>query len=131
MQLFIRFIARYLIPPSKDPYDLRIHKSDIDSDIYNRKKLFGFLFLKEKLEKMYPLSGGKRNGFFVEAGAHDGEYTSNTLYLELNLNWTGLLVEPQSKKFQTLLSKNRKTWNSNCCLSTKPYPFQVSFTVLI
>jgi FkbM family methyltransferase len=32
-------------------------------------------------------------GFFIEAGAYDGEFASNTLLLE-SLGWTGLLVEP-------------------------------------
>ncbi|KAG7168827.1 Star-like 13 [Homarus americanus] len=32
-------------------------------------------------------------GFFLEAGALDGEFISNTLYLEQQLGWTGLLVE--------------------------------------
>lgn len=40
-------------------------------------------------------------GFFFEAGAHDGVSQSNTHQLELQLGWTGVLVEP-SKQFQSL-----------------------------
>ncbi|KAG7156877.1 hypothetical protein Hamer_G024123 [Homarus americanus] len=36
---------------------------------------------------------GKREGFFVEVGAVDGETLSNSLYLERNLGWSGLLIE--------------------------------------
>ena len=36
----------------------------------------------------------KTGGFYVEAGAYDGEELSNTLLFELYRNWTGLLVEP-------------------------------------
>jgi len=39
------------------------------------------------------LLGGRRNGFFVECGAHDGEHLSNTLFFELERDWTGLLIE--------------------------------------
>jgi FkbM family methyltransferase len=37
---------------------------------------------------------GRRNGFFVEAGAHDGFTQSNTYWLEAFRGWRGLLVEP-------------------------------------
>ena len=40
--------------------------------------------------------GDKSGGFFVEAGAFDGELFSNTLLLEKNRGWTGLLVSLQS-----------------------------------
>ena len=43
-----------------------------------------------------------RNGFFIEAGAFDGEISSNTLFFELKQNWTGLLVEPNPDIFQML-----------------------------
>ena len=43
-----------------------------------------------------------RNGFFIEAGAYDGEISSNTLFFELKQNWTGLLVEPNPDIFQML-----------------------------
>ena len=46
-------------------------------------------------------------GFFIEAGAFDGETISNTLHFELNRGWTGLLVEPDPVAFKVLKSKNR------------------------
>ena len=45
------------------------------------------------------LFGRLRNGFFIEAGAHDGVDISNTLYLEKQLGWTGILVEPNPDTF--------------------------------
>ncbi len=32
---------------------------------------------------------GRRNGFYVECGAGDGEGLSNTLFFERERNWTG------------------------------------------
>jgi len=42
----------------------------------------------------------KRGGFFIEAGANNGVWQSNTLYLETELGWSGLLIEPNKKKFE-------------------------------
>lgn len=38
--------------------------------------------------------GHARNGTFVEAGALDGVFHSNTLFFERELDWRGVLVEP-------------------------------------
>ena len=35
----------------------------------------------------------QREGFFVECGAYDGETRSNTLNLERELGWSGVLIE--------------------------------------
>jgi hypothetical protein len=51
---------------------------------------------------------GRRNGFFVECGAHDGEFNSNSLFFEMERNWTGLLIEPDPTAYEKLLQKNRK-----------------------
>ncbi|VDP32958.1 unnamed protein product, partial [Soboliphyme baturini] len=64
----------------------------------------------------------KRNGFFVEAGAYDGEEFSNSLYFEKELNWTGLLIEPDDESYEQLSRKQRKAWRLKACLcgSHKP-----------
>ena len=56
-----------------------------------------------------------KDGFFIEAGAFDGETFSNTLFFELKQNWTGLLVEPNPDVFQMLTVKVRYQYG---CLST-------------
>jgi FkbM family methyltransferase len=52
------------------------------------------------------LTNFKQSGYFVEFGACDGKYLSNTLLLEKKYNWTGILAEP-SRHFHNLLIKNR------------------------
>jgi hypothetical protein len=66
---------------------------------------------------MDSLLGGKRNGFFIEAGGYDGETYSNTLFFELERNWTGILIEPIPREYQKLLSKNRKIYTINACIA--------------
>lgn len=48
----------------------------------------------------------KRDGYFVEVGANDGYNLSNTLLLEAEFNWNGLLIEA-NPKYETSL-KTRK-----------------------
>lgn len=47
-----------------------------------------------------------RDGFFIELGANDGIRQSNTLWLEKNNNWRGLLIEPIPHLYQQA-RKNR------------------------
>ncbi|CAL4064427.1 unnamed protein product [Meganyctiphanes norvegica] len=65
-------------------------------------------------------------GFYIEAGALDGEYLSNTLYLEYFQNWTGILIEPNPGSYSNLVDKHRKAWLSNTCLSTTSKPKNIS-----
>lgn len=53
----------------------------------------------------------KKNGFFIEIGANDGNILSNTYLLEKSYNWKGICVEPIPDKFK-LLCENRP--NSLC-----------------
>lgn len=59
--------------------------------------------------------GFKRNGFFVEFGATDGVAWNNTLMLEKDFGWNGILSEP-AKSYQTDLAKNRNCIIENLCV---------------
>jgi FkbM family methyltransferase len=48
----------------------------------------------------------KKNGFFLDVGAHNGLYLSNTLYLEKELGWKGICVEAGNAPYSELI-KNR------------------------
>uniref|UniRef100_A0A915HFP7 Methyltransferase FkbM domain-containing protein n=1 Tax=Romanomermis culicivorax TaxID=13658 RepID=A0A915HFP7_ROMCU len=65
---------------------------------------------------------GRRNGFFIECGAFDGEEKSNSLMLEKSLNWTGLLIEPDPDNFAQMVSRNRKAFLVNGGLHGGQHP---------
>jgi hypothetical protein len=71
---------------------------------------------------LFDLFGRQRKGYFIEAGAYDGEMISNTLYLEKKMGWTGLLVEPNPDAFAELVNKKRRAHLFGHCLSTKTTP---------
>lgn len=76
------------------------------------------------LEDLYSSEDKLDIGFFVEAGALDGEYLSNTMWLEQNRGWTGILVEPDTANFKKVKQKQRKTWISKTCLGLEKYPYE-------
>lgn len=55
----------------------------------------------------------KRNGVFVDIGAYDGIDFSNTFYLEKELNWKGICIEPNPFVFEKL-----KTNRKSICLNS-------------
>ena len=62
--------------------------------------------------------GNKQNGYFIELGACDGLYLSNTLFFERELGWNGICIEPNDVYFETLKG-NRK-----CNISNELVSFQ-------
>jgi len=49
----------------------------------------------------------KKNGFFVDIGAHDGISINNSYFLESELDWNGICIEPNPLVFEKL-KQNRK-----------------------
>lgn len=113
------------MPPSVEPYNLRE-----DNNLPTDKQYLSFHNGRLGWQKLHrlvvALFEGQPPGFFVEAGALDGEYLSNTVYLEREKGWSGLLVEPDRDMFAVLLSKHRRAWASHSCLATSSHPSQAS-----
>lgn len=51
----------------------------------------------------------KKNGYFIDLGANDGIWLSNTYYLEKELGWKGLCIEPGQTPFNALRSNRSCT----------------------
>jgi len=60
---------------------------------------------------------GKRNGFYLEMGAGDGIWISNTLLLEREYGWTGILIEPTSA-FEQLKQNRPNSICDNSCVAS-------------
>ena len=116
----INFIKEnILIPPN--PLSLQLEYG------LSMKNLGGQFKQVPVVEDLLKLKHRPKNGFFLEAGAACGEYISNTLYLELKYQWTGLLVEPNPDMLKLLLSKHRNAWIFPHCLSTSNHVEMVNF----
>jgi FkbM family methyltransferase len=61
---------------------------------------------------------GKRDGYFVEFGATNGSDLSNTLILERDFQWKGILAEP-AKGWHAALKANRKVAIDTRCVWSK------------
>lgn len=58
----------------------------------------------------------KRNGTFIDIGAHDGVTHSNTYFFEKELEWSGICFEPLPTVFKRL-QNNRTCICINACVS--------------
>ena len=108
-QLVVDYIRSHISQPSRArPRRLRSRKKDASQ--------YGQSAFVDKL------LSGRRDGFFIECGAADGERLSNSLFFEVARNWTGLLIEANPDYHRALLSKNRRAYVLRSCLSTKRQP---------
>lgn len=73
-------------------------------------------------------TGGMSEGFFVEFGASDGIAGSNTLMLEKDRGWKGVLCEPVPSEFAKLQDNRRNSVCVNAAVSVddqRQYAFSV------
>ena len=88
---------KLLIQPTKNdvPYNFSKNLQDVDVSGQGQPQTINKEIFKDLIQ----------DGFYIEAGAFDGELRSNSLFFELEKGWNGLLVEPNPDAFQELLSK--------------------------
>jgi FkbM family methyltransferase len=56
------------------------------------------------------------DGVYVDVGANDGLIVSNTAYMEFDMGWRGICIEPNPNAFKRLIN-NRNCIKYNCCIS--------------
>ncbi|CAH1775160.1 unnamed protein product [Owenia fusiformis] len=111
---FIRYIRqRWIVGPSRIGYNF--HEKKVDYSQFGQAAVVDKLFKK------------KKGGFFVECGAAEGEAFSNTIFLEKERRWSGLLVEANPDYYQLLLSKGRRVHSINACLSVSTDTSRLKF----
>ena len=95
--IFIVLKNELLIQPTKNdvPYNFSKNLQDVDVSGQGQPQTINKEIFKDLI----------KDGFYIEAGAFDGELRSNSLFFELEKGWNGLLVEPNPDAFQELLSK--------------------------
>ncbi len=94
IELATRFVPR-LVPPQHD------YQSETANDRWIAEYVFP----------------GKRDGFFVEAGAAEGREGSSCFVLEVDLGWRGICVEPNGKFFAELVAMRPNSICENLCLA--------------
>ncbi|XP_078322677.1 uncharacterized protein LOC111104747 [Crassostrea virginica] len=97
-----RDIDKFLLKPHKTLYNLE-NKDKRYSQVKQDEVVFDIL--------------QKEKGFFVDIGAHDGQFLSNTLWLERQHDWTGLLIEANPELCQQIDKLKRHAWRLCACLS--------------
>lgn len=61
----------------------------------------------------------QRDGYFLDVGAHDGRFLSNTYLLEKRYGWKGICIEGNPLTFPALL-ENRTCTCVNRCVDARP-----------
>ena len=96
----------WFLEPAASPYNL--------SRQFQSQKYFSQDKQDEFVDKYFQKL---KNGIFLEVGAADGVTFSNTLFLERERNWTGVLIEANRKLYHSLVTLRRKAYIINVCLS--------------
>ncbi|KAK2148652.1 hypothetical protein LSH36_488g06091 [Paralvinella palmiformis] len=119
----IRHIREFwIIPPFKGPISLQKH--------INTYPVPGRDFSQSNQPTIVnELLSNKTEGFYLECGAADGEYHSNSLFFELYHHWNGLLIEANPIFFKRLILKKRRAFMLNACLSPTRRASVLNFTL--
>ena len=72
-------------------------------------------YLEVKLDAIF---NRKNKGFFIELGAYDGLFQSNTAFFEKSREWTGILIEPSLEGYnKCIINRPGSTCFNYACVS--------------
>ena len=106
-----------LFPNSISEMDLTIDGTDVIDFMALQGQYGQAPFIEELFQPLIEAENTTKR-FFIEAGSYDGILGSNTLRLELNPLWSGLLVEPNPEYYTLTKGRLRNCWTLPSCFST-------------
>ena len=62
-----------------------------------------------------------QNGTYIECGAANGVFQSNTLLLDRTGNWKGILIEPNPHGYREIIKCRKNVFAANCALVSHDY----------
>ena len=86
----------YLLPPPPRKFPAPRSMLNLNGQVGQPIKVNNQIF-KNKIKK----------GFYIEAGAYDGQEWSNSLFYEVEKGWNGLLVEAHPDAFSIMKKRVR------------------------
>lgn len=75
------------------------------------------------IEKLKNYLETNKKGVFIELGALDGVFQSNTKWLEDEYGWSGILIEPSPNKYKECIKNRANTLNFNCACVSFDYSY--------
>ena len=90
------------------------------------RQFWGLAELDRQIEKYLDFDGG----FFVELGANDGRFQSNTYYYEQVRRWRGVLIEPAPNLFLQC-RENRSPQDHIVCAACVSFDYKDEFVKII
>jgi FkbM family methyltransferase len=92
----------------------------------DRRRYWGLHELDRQIEKYLDFD----SGYYVELGANDGIFSSNTLYYERYRGWSGILIEPAPNRYLEC-RKNRSLQNHLVCAACVSFDYKREFVELV
>jgi len=105
--------------------DIKAHLSKLKRIYFNKSK-FSSSRIDEELKKYL----NYRDGFYIELGANDGLFSSNTYHLQKQLNWKGILIEPALDLYFKC-KRNRGNCNLVLNYACVPFSYKEKFVTMI
>ena len=105
--------------------DIKAHLSKLKRIYFNKSK-FSSSRIDEKLKKYL----NYRDGIYIELGANDGLFSSNTYHLQKQLNWKGILIEPALDLYFKC-KRNRGNCNLVLNYACVPFSYKEKFVTML
>jgi FkbM family methyltransferase len=122
----VRNILRHCRPRSGGVPQVEKDAALTPVNVLPDRRYWGLDNLDQQVEKYLNFDGG----FFVELGANDGRFQSNTYYYERFRNWRGVLIEPAPNLFLRC-RENRSPENHIVCAACVSFDYKEEFVKIV